>query len=78
MKTFQKPIKCPECHRLLKIVQVERVTILEWESDPETIVEPSFEDNGQGSTTVRCYKCGKVVGESNANNSWGICPEYCD
>jgi hypothetical protein len=53
---FKKPIKCPKCHKLLTIVQIQVTKVLEWtvdERDKED--EGRFEDNGQGSTEVFCY-----------------------
>jgi len=92
---FEKPIPCPECKQLLKTVQVEKVTVLEWheaEKEPigetapgafqighvdteETVEDEYYEENGQGSTIVRCYKCGKVIGAADSLQSWGIYPK---
>jgi len=73
---FEKPIPCPHCKQLLTDVQVERVTVLEWhEADVDTEETEDYEDNGQGGVTIRCYKCGKEIGHSDANNSSGIYPK---
>ncbi len=32
----------------------------------------NFEDNGQGNVTYTCGICGKAIGGSNANQTWGI------
>jgi phage FluMu protein Com len=73
---FEKPIPCPHCKQLLTTVQVERVTLLEFiEATEETAEDECYEDNGQGGVTIRCYKCGKEIGHSDAKNSSGICPK---
>jgi len=85
---FEKPIPCPHCKQLLTAVQVERVTVLEWHEAekcdniergkgalPDLEDESEFVENGQGGITVRCYKCGKEIGHSDANNSSGIYPK---
>jgi len=66
---FDRPIPCPNCGESLTTVQVERVTVLEWNEESE-----KFEDNGQGGMTIRCYKCGKEIGHSDINQSSGIFP----
>lgn len=78
-KEFSEPIPCPKCGKKLTTVQVEKITVLEYNEKEECEEEESgFEDNGQGSTKIICGSCGKVIGESNANGSWGIYPFYSE
>jgi hypothetical protein len=76
---FDKPIPCPHCGLLLDTVQVEKVIILEWqEEDDLGISLNEFVESGQGGTTIKCYKCGREIGASSANGSWGIYPKSED
>jgi DNA-directed RNA polymerase subunit RPC12/RpoP len=85
---FDKPIPCPHCGALLETVQIEKVTVLEWHEAekcdniekgegplPDLVDESGFIDNGQGEVTVLCYKCGREIGHSDANDSSGIYPK---
>jgi len=56
--------KCPKCGEWLETVQVTKVVVAEWNYDEEN---PSYEDNGQGSVTVTCRKCGKQIAYYDAN-----------
>ena len=89
MQEFDKPILCPKCGTPLNIIQVEKAVMLEWQADCEGCIdtEPdcekcpedgNFKDNGQGNIVFKCYHCGKTIGESNANQNWGICPKSED
>ena len=73
---FKTPIKCPNCHKLLTIVQMEVTKVLEWtinEEDEER--QGRFEDNGQYVTEVFCYNCNKKIGYYDQNTEWGLFPD---
>jgi hypothetical protein len=73
---FKTPIRCPKCHKLLDIVQVQVTKVLEWSFDENGKEdEGRFEDNGQGSTEVSCYNCGAKIGHYDANDEWGLFPD---
>jgi len=85
IEEFHEAVPCPECGAPLETVQIERVTVLDhfkrtFEDDggEDFFTDEGFEDNGQGSVTVRCYRCGKVIGQSDANNRWGLFPKTED
>jgi hypothetical protein len=67
---FEIPIKCPNCHIPLTLVQMQVTKVLEWFSE-----EGKIEDNGQGSTEVFCYNCNAKIGHYDANHGWGLFPQ---
>ena len=77
VKEFNTPTKCPACKHLMNKIQVEKVVVLEYGSLGLRHT-PKFRDNGQGSTTVRCLYCNKVIGHYDANCSWGLFPSSYD
>jgi hypothetical protein len=73
---FKAPVRCPKCHKLLTIVQIQVTKVLEWSADEDDKEgEGRFEDNGQGSTEVFCYKCSTKIGHYDANDEWGLFPD---
>jgi len=75
---FNKPVKCPKCHRKLNIIQVKKTKILEWTIDEDDNKgEGRFEDSGQGFTEIFCYNCGAKIGHYDANTEWGMFPDPC-
>ena len=63
--------KCPKCFKQLKSISVSRNEVAEY-------TDGSYVDNGQGSVSIYCNKCGSKIGFSNANESWGkeYFPDY--
>lgn len=73
---FKKPVRCPKCHKLLNIVQIQVTKVLEWSVEENSEEdEGRFEDNGQGSTEVFCHNCGTKIGHYDANDEWGLFPD---
>jgi ssDNA-binding Zn-finger/Zn-ribbon topoisomerase 1 len=78
MDEFDNLIPCPKCGAPLETVQIERITIVEFHKAEDEDDVDEFQDNGQGSIKVRCYKCGKEIGGYTVNQSWGIIPKSMD
>lgn len=73
---FKTPIECPNCHKPLRIVQINMLKVFEWGVDEEDEESAGrFIDNGQGATEVFCYRCKKQIGYYDANNEWGVFPD---
>jgi hypothetical protein len=75
IKDFEKPIKCPNCHNLLTVVQLQITKVIEWEEENDDD-EGEFADNGQGSRRIFCPNCSKEIGHYDANSEWGVFPEF--
>jgi ribosomal protein S27E len=76
-RNFKSPIRCPNCHEKLTIIEIQNTRIFEWTSGDEDDGEGRFEDNGQGSQEILCYNCGSVIGHYDANDKWGLFPDDC-
>lgn len=75
-KDFKTPIKCPNCHKPLAIVQMEVIKVLEWTVDEgNEEKEGRFVDNGQGATEVFCHNCNTKIGYYDQNAEWGLFPD---
>ena len=73
---FKTPVKCPNCHNKLTIVELQVTKVLEWTVNEDSSKnEGIFEDNGQGATEVFCYNCHTKIGHYDVNKEWGLFPD---